>query len=143
MSHTIYTKIQKQLFFWQLHTSRHFPSWMTSSILKWFWQTKNLVGFIWYKVMVFAHEHLFLLSLPQIYIWYPTFVFCGSNAALPLRKLLLLQSIDQYWRWTSYKHKKKWQWNVTWNRTFSFSCHENMIENKHLSWISGTVSECL
>ena len=35
----------------------------------WFWQTKNLVGFIWYKVMAFAHEHhLFLLSLPPIYI---------------------------------------------------------------------------
>ena len=34
----------------------------------WFWQTKNLVGYIWYKVMVFAHEHLFLLSPPQIYI---------------------------------------------------------------------------
>ena len=34
----------------------------------WFWQTKNLVGYIWYKVMVFAHEHLFLLSLPQIYM---------------------------------------------------------------------------
>ena len=34
----------------------------------WFWQTKNLVGFIWYKVIAFAHEHLFLLNLPQIYI---------------------------------------------------------------------------
>ena len=86
--------------------------------------------------MVFAsYTCFFWVFLRYTYVWYPTFVFCGSNAALPLRKLLLLQSIDQYWRWTSYKHKKKWQWNVTWNRTFSFSCHENMIENKHLSWI--------